>query len=274
MGQVSTIENAEAVHASQTTASKSEQEREARMAAYLAEPKELPKSDVDEDGRLLAISDEELNERWERYLAKLAEIGPDDDPPGTWEQMAREINEDRVFEGRGPAFSRRARSMARRIVVLDSGPVGIGCKNPARPDASAFLRWITGLRSAGVKLCLPEIADYEVRRKLIHLNSPRKEQSCNGFDELADMKPIHVLRQDHHLNDAQGRRTLGRRPTTRSSYQRPSCPRRRLDPRGPGPLAGRTGGLGDDRHGERRTPRAVRGFATVVLDHLNGRWLT
>ena len=70
----------------------------------------------------------------------------------------------------------------RMIVALDSGPVGIGCKSPNRPDTIAFLRWLAGLRAKGTIIYLPEIADYEVRRKLVHLES---YESINRLDVMA-----------------------------------------------------------------------------------------
>ena len=83
-------------------------EQRARFAAYMAKPKELPKSGVDPvTGRALPITQEELDARWADYMRRLAEIEASDekDPPGTWLRMAREINEERALEGRGPAFA-------------------------------------------------------------------------------------------------------------------------------------------------------------------------
>ena len=79
----------------------------ARFAAYMAEPKELPKPGVDrKTGRALPISDEEWTKRMDRLKRELERIdAEDDDPPDTYERMVREINEDRVRSGRGPAFA-------------------------------------------------------------------------------------------------------------------------------------------------------------------------
>lgn len=81
-------------------------EQRARFEAYMAEPKELPKSCVDPaTGRALPISREEMSERVARWLERSAEIdAQDDDPPWMWEQIEREMNEERALEGRGPAF--------------------------------------------------------------------------------------------------------------------------------------------------------------------------
>lgn len=51
-----------------------------------------------------------------------------------------------------------------RIVLLDSGPLGMIAHPRRNPDVAA---WFVGLRRSGVAIRVPEIADYEVRRELI-----------------------------------------------------------------------------------------------------------
>lgn len=70
----------------------------------------------------------------------------------------------------------------RRIVVLDSGPVGIWCKDPSRPETRQFLAWVSDLLASGARVVLPEIARYKVRRKLLHLSATA---SLNRLDSLA-----------------------------------------------------------------------------------------
>jgi hypothetical protein len=83
-------------------------EQRARFEAYMAGPKPEPWIGTDENGRRLPINEEEARARWEEGLKRLAEINAeDDDPPGLWERFAREINEERALEGRGPAFSEK-----------------------------------------------------------------------------------------------------------------------------------------------------------------------
>jgi hypothetical protein len=75
-------------------------EQEARFAAYMAAPKELPKPGVDENGRWIPVSEEELRERWERFERRMAEIdAEDDDPPMSLEQFKREMNDERRANG-------------------------------------------------------------------------------------------------------------------------------------------------------------------------------
>lgn len=82
-------------------------EQKARFAAYMASPRPLPTSSVDRaTGRLLEISEEELQRRWAACLERMAAIEAEriTDPPGTFERMAREINEDRIRDGMRPVF--------------------------------------------------------------------------------------------------------------------------------------------------------------------------
>lgn len=54
-----------------------------------------------------------------------------------------------------------------RLVFLDSKPLGM-VANPGRnPDAVRCRQWARDLWAAGARIFVPEICDYEVRRKLI-----------------------------------------------------------------------------------------------------------
>jgi hypothetical protein len=54
-----------------------------------------------------------------------------------------------------------------RVVLLDAGPIGL-LTNPKRSPANdACTRWLQTLANANVRIIVPEIADYEVRRELL-----------------------------------------------------------------------------------------------------------
>jgi predicted nucleic acid-binding protein len=55
-----------------------------------------------------------------------------------------------------------------RVVVLDSGPLWLASKPLGQPAADRCRTWLGLLDIAGVRVVVPEIADYEVRRKLLH----------------------------------------------------------------------------------------------------------
>jgi predicted nucleic acid-binding protein len=67
-------------------------------------------------------------------------------------------------------------------VLLDSGPLGLLTAPPRRPDAQACSQWLAGMISAGVRIIVPEIADYELRRELLRA---RKMASVRRLDALA-----------------------------------------------------------------------------------------
>jgi predicted nucleic acid-binding protein len=56
--------------------------------------------------------------------------------------------------------------------LLDTGPLGLLCHSShGNPEVTAIRRWLRELRRAGRVVCIPEIADYEVRRELHLLGS-------------------------------------------------------------------------------------------------------
>jgi hypothetical protein len=58
-----------------------------------------------------------------------------------------------------------------RLVFLDSKPLGMVSNPRARPDAIRCRAWAMGLLSAGVRVFVAEIADYEVRRELLRVGA-------------------------------------------------------------------------------------------------------
>jgi predicted nucleic acid-binding protein len=68
-------------------------------------------------------------------------------------------------------------------VVLDSGPLGLVTAPPGKKgDAANCAQWLASLLSAGARVIVPEIADYEVRRELLRL---KKAKSVGRLDALA-----------------------------------------------------------------------------------------
>jgi hypothetical protein len=60
--------------------------------------------------------------------------------------------------------------MTRKVVVLDSGPLGLLAQSKAHSLASQCSEWFRSHLAAGNDIVTPEIADYGVRRELIRLN--------------------------------------------------------------------------------------------------------
>lgn len=71
-----------------------------------------------------------------------------------------------------------------RVVLLDTGIIGL-ITNPKRaPESLACNCWLQTLIKAAIRVILPEIADYEVRRELLRAN---KIKGIKRLDELANL---------------------------------------------------------------------------------------
>ena len=69
-----------------------------------------------------------------------------------------------------------------QVVLLDTGPLGL-VTNPRRSSQSvACAQWLQALVAHGIRVIVPEIADYEVRRELLRAN---KERGLARLDALA-----------------------------------------------------------------------------------------
>lgn len=55
------------------------------------------------------------------------------------------------------------------VVFLDSGPLGLLCHTRRSPVTVACEQWLTALLTAGRRVLVPEIIDYELRRELLRL---------------------------------------------------------------------------------------------------------
>lgn len=69
------------------------------------------------------------------------------------------------------------------IVVLDSGPLSLATHPNPRAEARACQQWASALVDAGVRVMVPEIADYEVRRELIRA---RRRRGLHLLDAVTD----------------------------------------------------------------------------------------
>ncbi len=57
--------------------------------------------------------------------------------------------------------------MVSRVVLLDSGPLGLATNPKPSPNNLACSEWLQSLIEARIRVVVPEIADYEVRRELL-----------------------------------------------------------------------------------------------------------
>src|SRR5438445_674519 len=67
-------------------------------------------------------------------------------------------------------------------VLLDATPLGILCHPRNPPQVMACRQWVADLLAAGRRVIVPEVADYEVRRELLRVQST---VALNHLDQLA-----------------------------------------------------------------------------------------
>ena len=77
-----------------------------------------------------------------------------------------------------------------RLVILDSGPLGLMANPRAGSRPEECRAWATNLTESGIRLFVPEIADYEVRRKRIHINSTQGVRRLDLIKETLEYAPI------------------------------------------------------------------------------------
>ena len=68
-----------------------------------------------------------------------------------------------------------------QAVVLDTTPLGLVTQRRGKSEPDACRLWMEGLLTAGVKVYVPEIADYELRRELLLY---KKIESIGRLDRL------------------------------------------------------------------------------------------
>lgn len=77
-----------------------------------------------------------------------------------------------------------------RVVLLDAGPLGLLSHPKLSPESSACATWAEGLLSQGVRVFLPEIADYEVRRELLRADKQRGLERLNELSSFFEYLPL------------------------------------------------------------------------------------
>jgi predicted nucleic acid-binding protein len=69
-----------------------------------------------------------------------------------------------------------------RVILLDTGVLGMVANSKANPACQACKQWLSGLEARGDRVALPEITDYELRRELIRAG---KTRGLRQLDQLA-----------------------------------------------------------------------------------------
>jgi predicted nucleic acid-binding protein len=76
------------------------------------------------------------------------------------------------------------------VVVLDAGPLGLLTNPNNNPQAVACRAWLGDLRTAGWRVIVPEISDYELRRELIRIQSHAALANLDGFGAQLEYLPL------------------------------------------------------------------------------------
>lgn len=69
-----------------------------------------------------------------------------------------------------------------RIILLDSGPLGLLSHPRKTADNLECRQWVREIQAAGAIVCIAEIADYEVRRELL------RARKMHGIERLNELK--------------------------------------------------------------------------------------
>ena len=77
-----------------------------------------------------------------------------------------------------------------RIIILDSGPLGMVTNPQAKPPYLKCQLWLDSLLKNGEMVLLPEIADYEVRRELIRAGKERGIRKLDLFKKVLTYRPL------------------------------------------------------------------------------------
>jgi predicted nucleic acid-binding protein len=77
-----------------------------------------------------------------------------------------------------------------RAVLLDSGPLGLVTNPRQSSQGAACYEWLDSLVTRGVRVVLPEIADYEVRRELWRANKMHGIERLDALGELVEYLPL------------------------------------------------------------------------------------
>ena len=58
-----------------------------------------------------------------------------------------------------------------RLILLDSGPLGLIVRAPSKPQVVRCLHWLRTISATGATFVIPEITHYEVRRELFRIRA-------------------------------------------------------------------------------------------------------
>ena len=76
------------------------------------------------------------------------------------------------------------------VILLDAGPLGLITKPRATQEARECNQWLEALALKEIKVKIPEIADYEVRRELLRADKFKGIERLNDLQRYLDYVPL------------------------------------------------------------------------------------
>ncbi|MGH7138178.1 MAG: PIN domain-containing protein [Pirellulales bacterium] len=77
-----------------------------------------------------------------------------------------------------------------RLVLLDSGPLGLLTAPPHKAASKSCARWLANLVDAGCRVVVPEITDYELRRELLRAGKTASVRRLDALERATEYLPI------------------------------------------------------------------------------------
>jgi predicted nucleic acid-binding protein len=84
-----------------------------------------------------------------------------------------------------------------RVVLLDAGPLGLVTNPKLSPLSVACTEWLQRLVSRRIRILLPEIADYEVRRELWRASKVKGIERLDALGNLLEYLPLTTAAMRH-----------------------------------------------------------------------------
>ena len=76
------------------------------------------------------------------------------------------------------------------VVLLDTGPLGLVSNPTASPANDRCSHWLESMLLAGIRVVVPEIADYEVRRELLRVGKVEGIRQLDGLKVTLGYVPL------------------------------------------------------------------------------------
>ena len=88
-----------------------------------------------------------------------------------------------------------------RVIVLDTGPLGLVTNPRLSAESVACAQWLQTQITVGSRVLIPEIADYEVRRELLRASKSKGVARLDDLAKVLEYLPITttVMRQSAQL---------------------------------------------------------------------------